>query len=289
MHSAQEVARGKYEEAEQLFTVTANETEKPEWRELAETLGFMCVKVEGREYSLSLALDEVKQKNTILKEQLALRAQSSLLFSIIITIMCGYTLLIAVGLSQGWIGDGDQTFITLGLLVVVLLVIGFFRQRHHYLWSDWGLTWKGGTQALVESVLFSLPWALGGIGLKGWLVHAPGSSLYGHPVFEFQTPLLELFMYALVSIVQEIVSRGFLQTATEKVLTGPYRSWVAIFISSIIFSVLHLHYSTDTMLATLFSGFFFGWLYHRHRTVVGVSVAHFLLGVLAWDVLHLIG
>ncbi|HBA84256.1 MAG TPA: hypothetical protein DCZ95_09210 [Verrucomicrobia bacterium] len=38
----------------------------------------------------------------------------------------------------------------------------------------------------------------------------------------------------------EIISRGFLQTATERVLTGKYRSFMAVLTSSVLFAVLHL-------------------------------------------------
>jgi membrane protease YdiL (CAAX protease family) len=289
MQSAQEVAKGNYDAASNLFNVTASETEKPELRDLAETLGLMCVKVEAREFSLSLALDEVKKKNAELVREAALRAQSGFLFCSTIIMLSGYTMLLSMGLSHGWICDATEKPITLGLMFLILLMIGAFVKRHHYPWAEWGLTWTGSARSLTESLLFSLPWAVAAIALKWKLVHTPTSALYGHPIFELDSSLLALFIYCLVSITQEIISRGFLQTATERVLTGKYRGFTAIITSSILFAVLHLHYSTATMAATFVSGLFFGWLYYRHRTIVGVSAAHYLLGTLAMDVLHLIG
>ncbi|HBA85909.1 MAG TPA: hypothetical protein DCZ95_17635 [Verrucomicrobia bacterium] len=289
MKSAQEVAKGRYDAASHLFHVAGSETETPELRDLAETLGLMCVKVEAREYSLALALEDVKKKNAELEQESALRAQSGFLFFSTIVMLSVYTMILSLGLSSGWIGDATEQPLTLGLMFVILLMIGSFVKRHHYPWAAWGLTWKGSGRALTESFFFSLPWALFAIALKWKLVHTPTSAMYGHPIFELNCSALALFLYALVSITQEIISRGFLQTATERVLTGKYRSFMAVLTSSVLFAVLHLHYSTATMAATFVSGLFFGWLFLRQRTVVGVSAAHYLLGALAMDALHLIG
>jgi len=288
--SAQQVARGNYDAAKHFFQVTGSESEMPELRALAETLGLMSVKVEGREYHLEQLLAELKKKNTELERSAALRAESGFLFCSIVFLLCIYAIVLSGILSMGGNSEATKTAMTVGLMSVLLVFVGVFVKRHHYPWAAWGLTWKGGWRALRESLLFGIPPALVGIALKWTLVKIPSSPLFGHPVFEtFRVSFMVVTLYAVGAIAQEVINRGFMQTSLERILTGKYRTLVAIATASLLFAVAHLHYSIPTMLATLLGGFFFGWLFYRHRTLVGVCVVHFLLGVLLLDILRLIG
>ena len=288
--SAQQVARGNYDAAKHFFQVTGSESEMPELRALAETLGLMSVKVEGREYHLEQVLAELKKKNVELERNVALRAESGFFFCSIVFLLCIYAIVLSGILSVDCNSEATKTAITLGLVSVLLTFAGIFYRRHHYPWAAWGLTWKGGVRALRESLLFGVPLALAGIALKWILVQIPASPLFGHPVIEpFDTSFMMAAIYAFGVIAQEIINRGFMQTSLERILTGKYRALVAITTASLLFAVAHLHYTIPTMLATLIGGFFFGWLFYRHRTLVGVCVVHLLLGLLFIDILGLIG
>jgi len=287
--SAQQVARGNYDAANNIFQITISESEMPELRELAETLGLMSVKVEGREYQLEQILADLKKKKAELEQSAALRTENGFLFCSIVFLLCIYAIALSSLLFAGWNHEGTEKAMTLGLTAVIFTFVGIFIKYNHHPWATWGLTWKGGIRSLWESLLFSIPVALAGITLKWALVRIPASPLFGHPIFEPLYPPLMVAFYALVVIAQEIINRGFLQTSIERILTGKYRALMAISTASLIFAVAHLHYAIPTMLATLLGGFFFGWLFHRHGTLVGVSVVHFLLGLLFIDILRLLG
>ncbi len=287
--SAQRVIRGDYNAAREMFQLTASESESPEVRELAETLGLMSVKVEAREFSLEQKIEEIGAKNRELERAGILRAESGFLFCSMVLILSVYTMVLSAGLSERWISDSTEKPITLGLMFVILVFMGVFVRRHVHPWTTWGLTWKGGGRAIAESLLWCVPWALLAVGIKWRLVHTPSNPLHGQALFDWNLPAVPVAIYLLVAIVQEIINRGFVQSAIERVLTGKHRALMAVVTTSVMFAVAHLHYSTATMVATLVSGLFFGWLYRRHQTVVGVSLAHFLLGTLVMDVLHLIG
>jgi len=287
--SAQQVAWGNYDEAKNIFRITISESEIPELCELAETLGLMSVKVEGREYQLEQLLADLKKKNAELEQSAALRAESGFIFCSIFFILCIYAIALSSLLFAGWNNANTEKAMTLGMTAAIFTFVGIFIKCHHHSWATWGLTWKGGIRSLWESLLFSIPVALTGIALKWALVRIPASPLFGHPLFEPLYPPLMVVFYALVVIAQEIINRGFLQTSIERILTGKYRALTAISTASLIFAVAHLHYAIPTMLATLLGGFFFGWLFHRHGTLVGVSVVHFLLGLLFIDLLRLLG
>ncbi|MFH1477074.1 MAG: type II CAAX endopeptidase family protein [Verrucomicrobiota bacterium] len=287
--SAQQIIHGDYKAAQQLFEVAANATEVPEYRELAETLGMMSVKVEAREFDLEYKIEKIEQQSKELEHVGKLRAESGFLFCAISLMLSAYTAVVSAGLTAGWISARVETLITVGLLLALLGIFGFYTRRHRHAWAIWGFTWKGSARALRESLLWCVPGALALIGLKGWLIGQSWSPFFGHPLFNWKLSWWIVIMYFFLAVAQEIISRGFLQTTIERILTGRYRGVMAVFTTSVLFAVVHLHYSAATMLATMVAGLFFGWLYRRHQTLVGVSVAHFLLGTLALDILRLIG
>ncbi|MBT4086605.1 MAG: CPBP family intramembrane metalloprotease, partial [Alphaproteobacteria bacterium] len=67
------------------------------------------------------------------------------------------------------------------------------------------------------------------------------------------------------------------------------RATVAIIVSNFVFAAAHTHLNVGFALATFAGGLFFGWLFHRNRSIVGVTVAHFMIGGTALFVLGLEG
>ena len=55
-------------------------------------------------------------------------------------------------------------------------------------------------------------------------------------------------------------------------------SW-AVLLSTLMFTQIHLHLTPAYAIAVFFPSLFWGALYARHRTLVGVSVSHILIGI----------
>ena len=64
-------------------------------------------------------------------------------------------------------------------------------------------------------------------------------------------------------------------------LTGKYRVLVSILLSNLLFSATHLHVSVKLALLVFPVGVFWGWLYNRHTTVIGIIVSHIIVGLFA--------
>ena len=78
---------------------------------------------------------------------------------------------------------------------------------------------------------------------------------------------------------QEFAVRGALQGSLETFFEGPRRAWIAIVMSNILFSVVHVHLSMFFAAVTFVVGVFWGWLCYRHRSLVGACVSHLVLGL----------
>jgi membrane protease YdiL (CAAX protease family) len=54
----------------------------------------------------------------------------------------------------------------------------------------------------------------------------------------------------------------------------------AVLVVSLMFAILHLHLGLVFVSMVLVGSLFFGMLYLRHGTLVGVIIVHYILGIL---------
>jgi len=92
--------------------------------------------------------------------------------------------------------------------------------------------------------------------------------------------LLFLGQYFLHTVFQEIGSRGLLQGLFQKFLDDR-KGHRAIFLTSTVFASLHLAFGADAVVITFFASIVFGYVYLRQKNLIGVTVMHYWLGVLA--------
>jgi membrane protease YdiL (CAAX protease family) len=94
-------------------------------------------------------------------------------------------------------------------------------------------------------------------------------------------------LYVLLSPMQEFVARGVIQGCLQHMLSGRHATWRAILVSNAVFSISHQHLGLGYALLVFVPGLFWGWLYQRHRSLVGVSVSHVLIGLWVTGMLDL--
>ncbi len=291
--AGQEVIRGNYRAAAQIFDLTREGRCPEDVGELAEVFGFMTVKVEAREHALEKAMAELRRKNAELQEAVQLRAEFSKLFTGTIILLCCYTMMVAF-LRDGLRVDMSPLawathLVNLGLFLMLGGSMAWFLHRHHYPMQSFGLTWKNGRRSLVESLLVCIPAFAALLLFKALLVRYD-PAYRGRPIVEWNNwgPWQMFLIYILVSTAQELSTRGFLQTCIERVLQGKGRTALAILLASAEFGVVHLHYSFELGVLAFFGAVLFGSLYARHRTILGITVAHYILGQCIFGPLQLV-
>lgn len=195
--------------------------------------------------------------------------------------------------------DLDLSGADRGVASVVMILVAFLPfilsvYTGPFKFADLGLTFKGAGAAVREAVLFSAIFLVGLAGLK-YLIVTQVPAFLEHDVFElartFSRPgpdggidvqfyAINIVVYALFVPIQEVVVRCGLQSLIREFLYGSdrYRTIVAILVSNIFFAAAHTHLNVGIALATFVGGLFFGWLFHRHRSIVGVSISHIMIG-----------
>ncbi|MEM7155583.1 MAG: type II CAAX endopeptidase family protein [Myxococcota bacterium] len=121
--------------------------------------------------------------------------------------------------------------------------------------------------------------ALAGLVIVLAVAHAQPDLPIVTTVLEFATsPFAAAYMVSVV--LQELVFRGMFVTCLEELLSDR-RGLVSVGLASVVFASMHLPFGWTITALTLVAGWGFGLLYRRQRSLVGVCVAHFILGCLA--------
>jgi membrane protease YdiL (CAAX protease family) len=101
--------------------------------------------------------------------------------------------------------------------------------------------------------------------------------------------ILGVLLYVALTPLQEFLARGTLQAPLEQAFTGRFRSMRAIVIANLLFSVFHEHLGIAFSIMVLLPGLFWGWLFSRQKTLVGVRISHAIIGTYALVFLNLRG
>lgn len=180
------------------------------------------------------------------------------------------------------------TIILLPLTVGVLLGL----RRSEVPLAEFGLTMQGWKRSLGESLVISCGVIVGVTLIKLVLIQTV-PAFADTPLFDWYAEIsrsgqtminpradwwIALAIYVVEVPLQELLARGVLQSSLQRLLTFEARRPMAIVLASVIFGTIHLYGPTLNALGAMSSGLFFGWLYSRHETLLGVTVSHALIG-----------
>lgn len=180
----------------------------------------------------------------------------------------------------------DTTMITVPILIAFAIALYVNIKTSIFPPSAYGFTLKDWRPAVTEAVLFSLPLAALIVLMKLALIHTH-PKMIGQPIFDFYqskgvsttTMVLSVIAYSVFAPVQEMVARSGMQSSFMMFLTSKRKVWLSIFLSTLLFSSTHLHVSFTLAILVFPLGVFWGWLYSRYPTLIGVAISHVLLGI----------
>ena len=256
-------------------------------------LGF-TENVSGRIRLTNAVVAEALEKKV---NEYQMRAGIGLFMMQVIVALCFFTFFLS-WISQQEADAISSTIVSLPLTVIFVLLFFIIMKSSGMPLKTFGLTTHNWRSALGESIFYTAIVCLLLLLLKWELIHT-FQKYTGHPVFEpflsihlHNTPgstwtpasvwWLTLVAYCfIVTPLQELIVRGGLQGPLEVFLTGKYASAKAIVISNLMFSTTHLFLGIDLSFVVFIAGIYFGWLYSKHHTLIGVIAAHAMLGTWA--------
>jgi CRP-like cAMP-binding protein len=207
----------------------------------------------------------------------------------ILTIMCVYIIVsqIVSNIKNALV---SSTLMTIPMLIVLGIPLVLTMWYSGYPMKTYGFTLENAQRSAKEAIIFTLP-ILALIVIYKALLLAYVPAYWGRELFDLTLSLNPgeheisgffslaiVFLYLLFVPVQEILTRGALQSSLQILLVNKYKIFWSIVISNLLFSVMHSHVSLSFGLSTYIVGLFWGWMYARQKTLVGVIISHLMVG-----------
>lgn len=158
---------------------------------------------------------------------------------------------------------------TYGVEMIAVIMLAVTARMTHMKLQDMGITRKNLGASLLRGAVISLILVAVLIGFK--LLRKPGEPLLDWQKFNWQ--------YPITSILQEFLARGFLLTCLINIYDHPKKKHIAVILSSLLFTSLHLYYGFTFMVGAGLLSVMLGYIYLKDENIWGVSLIHFSFGM----------
>lgn len=186
----------------------------------------------------------------------------------------------------------NSSYVTLPLTIAFLIFSLFLMRMMSFPLKTFGLTLDKWKRSIIEGIGFTIPFAAVIVAVK-WLLINYVPHYAGRPLIEGIAEMSSnpktwwtfLFIYILIVVpLQEFLSRGGLQGPLEEFLSSKYKVPLAILVSNLLFSTMHLFMSLEIGLLVFIPGVYFGWLFSRTHNLLGVWIAHAIVGTVGLSI-----
>jgi membrane protease YdiL (CAAX protease family) len=177
---------------------------------------------------------------------------------------------------------GNQLAWTWGGLILLLFPIICFVKKLEMSPADFGLTINNLKQNISEGLMFSF--FLCSI-LFFYRYHTLS---VGEPLICWKSFLafsrlqfyIHISTYLIHCYLQEFIVRGVLQGLIQKFFKDSH-FFFPVFLISFLFCAAHIRISFYFAALTFIVSIIFGCIYYRHKNLIGVSIVHYITGILA--------
>lgn len=272
-----DITRGDYNAGKKVEEFLDPGKYPPEVTEFTERLNMMTVKLEAREEALKNSIGELEKKNEALKESMEKREFLTGFFTAVLFLIIGYIFIVSLIQLVPFLNRISTRIVELSSVLLGIFII----RRSRMPLSDFGLNLRDWKRSLLDGLLFSVPIILIMFVIKIYLYknHVKG---FDTAFFLYPLNSLPTYLYVPISLLQEFLARGIIQTAILIGIVHKHKNFMAVVMASAIFGSVHANYSFVLAFSTLVLSLGWGYIYLKRPTIVGVSLSHYLIGVVAW-------
>lgn len=179
-----------------------------------------------------------------------------------------------------------RLFVTATLVLICALATWLFMKDSHLKPADFGVTLHNWRAHAIESIRLSAPILIGVLALKGMVLNGFGPqalSLFqpGLAIHHSSTPLVMtvLIASAILGVAQEFVVRCGIQGSLQIFYSEDRFEfpWRAVLVSNLLFAATYAHLSPLWAALVFVPGLFWGWLFARQNSLVGIAISHALI------------
>lgn len=216
------------------------------------------------------------------------RVEAGQFFAGLIFWLVSYEFLLGLFMEYGNVLHNDTLLNILNpSMMVVFGIAAYWRaSKSEFPLSAYGINlnnWKKNVrQALIWTAMFFVV-----LLISKWLLTIFVPFYQGKPIidltqiqqYSWSTLIIMYVAYAFLAPVQEFIVRGVIQTSLAKLLKSDEKQLMPILISNLMFSGFHIHMNFKFAVMTLVPGIFWGMLYARQKSLLGVSISHIMIGL----------
>lgn len=186
-----------------------------------------------------------------------------------------------------------NSFLSIIFVIWTVIPIALSFRRSAFPLESYGLTIRRGGPIALQSIIWTIPWLLLLLALKLALMQwAPSmadrplldpTALFAGGPFDLRFYLFAIIVYMLHAPLQEFVARAGLQGTLQHFIPAPAGgvNWKAILVSNLLFASAHCFLGLWFVLAVFVPGLFWGWMFAKQRSLIGVIVSHIVVGLWA--------
>lgn len=166
------------------------------------------------------------------------------------------------------------------VFLALILIPAVYAVRHQNVpISVFGVTTAGWRKSMVEGVLVAIAILPLLILFKIFGAPADEPLITWGTIANYSNAQLAFYLVTYIphSAIQEFIARGVGQGSLQRFMPEAH-FMRPIVIAAMLFAILHLHLSVGAAIFTFFASLLFGYLYYRHKTLIGVTVLHVLAG-----------
>ena len=194
------------------------------------------------------------------------KKESSFCFTIFLVTMSVWVLLVALWEKLGRpIAPANMTC---GVEIIAVIMFVLTQTRNGLKWENLGLSFKNFKPAMRRAAAVSVVIIAAMIALKRFLKPT-------EPLFDWSR---YNYLYPITSIMQEFLARGFLLSTMVNIYDTGHKNHVAVIVSSLLFTTLHLYYGFSFMVGAGLLSVLLGYMYLKDQNIWGVSLVHFVFG-----------
>jgi len=223
----------------------------------------------------------LEKKNEELQRMSKIRTELASLFTSIVLLITGYTFILGLLNNQliiSHLPEQSSYFISRIIEITTLALVVKIIRNSSLSWNDFGLTLTGAKKSIVESLAISVSIMVILSLVKYALIVAHPDKFPDKRIIEWEYFDYTYITYLVIAPLQEFITRGVVQSSLQRLLVGRSKVLLAIVITSFLFGSLHVFSSIYLAIAATVTGWLWGWMYYRHKNLVGVSISHFLIG-----------
>ena len=219
-----------------------------------------------------ITIDDLTLENTLIEKV----KNSSYIFSVFLFVM-GFWVLFC----EFWDMTGrkiPQDKLTIMVEIIGILIFIFIKVFTHLSLKDLGILTNNNKKDIKNGIIISLICVIIMFAIKIIGRKIDPTLFKPERSFFFFDPLVAL-SYIKTAGVQEFLARCVVQFNLERILMGKYKEPVAIILSGLLFSTLHIYYGFIFMVCAALLAMIEGVIYSKQKSLISIWIVHYVFGI----------